>query len=77
MSEDTKESVKQEPVKRVSNEQIMSTLQELILDLVSIKADVEEIKKRTGFRDTPVEAISKKNWNTDKGPWPIPGGVKK
>lgn len=62
--------------KRVTNEQLLEKLQTLALHIdvlqnaiEDLQEDVKELKKRTGFGDSPVTAPSRTNCNTDPGPW--------
>jgi hypothetical protein len=69
MGEDAKESAKMESTKRVSNEQLLEKMEELITRIEIVQLDVEELKKRNGFRDKPIGMPSRQNLNTDPGPW--------
>lgn len=72
MSENAKDSVKAENVKAkvtVSNEQIFEKLTELITTVEFMQLDIDELKARTGFKDSPISAPSRQNMNTDPGPW--------
>ncbi len=42
---------------------------QLLDAITSLRKDVEAIKVRVGFGDTPVGMPDKKNYNTDPGPW--------
>jgi hypothetical protein len=65
---DAKDGVK----KFVSNEQVYTEVMNLYKRLDEIGKDIELIKVRTGFRDTPLGRPERKNYNTDPGPWKKP-----
>ena len=62
MNDGAKESEKKQEKVAVTNEQIY----DLVL---SLKAEIEEMKIKLGSRDKAVEMPIKTNFNTDPGPW--------